>query len=200
MRLTPETLACLCCSSLDEAYQLVASIRERRRDGVLEHVIRALEALPAQRGTFADLDSMLRPDVTMKRIIHPRAAAESAVKRACLLTALQCLTARNRVVYVLRDIFDCRATAIAVVLGISHTVVAIRVRRARKQLANHYAARCVHLHPSNRCSCRGRVGSAVAAGLIRLPILRLPNRTHNAKPAKSVAELIRGLPLPFVSR
>jgi len=98
-------------------------------------VIRALEALPAHGGTFADLDSMLRPDVTMKRIIHPRAAAESAVKRACLLTALQCATAKNRVVYVLRDIFDWRATTIAMVLGLSHTVVAIRVTPQAKDAA-----------------------------------------------------------------
>ncbi|MGB1014586.1 MAG: hypothetical protein ACPG4T_10670, partial [Nannocystaceae bacterium] len=70
----------------------------------------------------------------------------------------------------------------------------------RKRLKRYYENRCVHLHPGNRCSCRGRIGSAVHAGLVRLPILgRLPPEPYDANPATEVADMIRGLPVPLTS-
>jgi len=201
MTLTPETLAWLCCGSIEEAHNLVTSVRVRHSDEILEHVIRKIASQPSRRGDFNDLDEMLRPDVTMKKTVYGRRALEWGVKRACLHTGLQCLGSKTRVVYVLRDIFDLTAKTIAMVLGTSYAVVATCVTRARRQLARHYSNRCVHLHPANRCSCRGRVGSALRAGLVHLPILgRLPAYAHDAKPANQVAELIRGLPVPFGNR
>lgn len=200
MKLTPETIAWLCCGSVEEAHHLVTSVRVHHSEEVLEHVIRALVKPRPSRGTFADLDSMLRPDVTLKKIVHPRAAVEWGVKRACLVSGLQCLGDKTRVVYVLRDVFSWTPTTTAMVLGTSDKIVATRLTLARNRLNSYYQKRCVHLHPGNRCSCRGRVGSALQAGLVRLPILgRLPTEPHDAKPAIDLADMIRGLPVPLTS-
>lgn len=87
-------------------------------------------------------------------------------RNMCLTGMLLCLERRQRLVFILGDIFGMPSSAGADILDISESNFRATLSRARKKLENFVKHRCGLVNPDNPCRCEGHVKKLASAGWI----------------------------------
>ena len=72
------------------------------------------------------------------------------------------LTDEQRVVYVLKNVMGLPIKTIADVLDVEENVVKSRLHRAKNNLIDYFRNNCDCVNKGNKCSCRSRIGFALA--------------------------------------
>ncbi len=86
----------------------------------------------------------------------------SEIRHGCLHFLSFRLPENQRVVYVMRNILDFSYKEISEITGISENVVKARLNRARANLVAYFSNRCQWLSEDSTCSCKSRIGFALA--------------------------------------
>lgn len=170
-----------------------------RQTGTLAALVRHLaDDLPPRAGQFQKLDDLLRADTTAALNVGGAGlhAFKWELKRTCLALVLQCVPVGLRLAFILVDFLALPEDAAAVALGIKRSALRTRLTRVRMTIEGYLGPRCGHLDPTNPCTCTGRVGVAERNGMIKLPIIPVPRRSH-ARRSRSVAAMYQDLPLTW---
>lgn len=111
------------------------------------------------------------------------------VHRGCLHFITFRLTDEQRVVYILRVMFDFSLDDISAILGINKNTVKARLQRAKASLGEYFSGRCQWIENGGDCSCESRLGFALS---MAPEILRkMKQRPIDAKTAKVVRSSLR---------
>jgi len=113
------------------------------------------------------------------------------------------LTDEQRVVYVLKNILGLSLSTIAEILEIDENTVKARLHRAKENLVRYFKENCGCVHKDNRCSCRSRIGFALAYApqiLDQVKSREYDKRTKNMlsstlKDIRDIDESYRQLPM-----
>lgn len=84
------------------------------------------------------------------------------IRHGCLHFLSFRLPENQRIVYIMRNVLDFSYAEIAGILGIGENVVKARLNRARRSLAEYFSKRCQWLTDDHTCTCRTRIGFALA--------------------------------------
>ncbi|UCB46635.1 MAG: RNA polymerase sigma factor [Spirochaetota bacterium] len=127
---------------MDRAYidSLDDKVEQFRDD--IPNEVRNWEADPEKRYLFEELTNEIR--------------------RQCYFFMTFRLTDEQRVVYVLKNILGLPLKTIAETLEIDENTVKARVHRAKENLIKYFRENCGCIHEDNKCSCRSRIGFALA--------------------------------------
>lgn len=150
--------------------------------------------------SFQKLDDLLRAEPTLPvdhaappidgdRRRLPVLVAE--VQRSCLVTALTCLRLSDRLAFLLVDVLGQPESVALDLLETTPVGLDVRLRRARKRLADYLGPRCGHVARNNPCSCENRLAIALAEGFVTLP--REPEPPLEAGPTQDLGALYRRL-------
>lgn len=144
---------------------------------LVEHLSETLGSRPTL--SFQGLDDLLRAEVTipvntaappidgdLRRL--PVLVAE--VQRACLRAALNCVPLADRLAFLVVDVLGYSETVALELLAITKPTLKVRLSRARGRLSAYLGPRCQHVARHNPCSCGGRLGVALAADFVMLPL------------------------------
>lgn len=86
----------------------------------------------------------------------------SEIRHGCMHFLSFRLPENQRIVYVMRNVLDFSYREISDILGISENVIKARLNRARANLVEFFSKRCQWLSEDNTCTCRSRIGFALA--------------------------------------
>ena len=86
----------------------------------------------------------------------------SEIRHGCLHFLSFRLPENQRIVYVMRNILDFSYREISEILGIGENVIKARLNRARTNLVEFFSNRCQWLTEDSTCSCKSRIGFALA--------------------------------------
>ncbi len=84
------------------------------------------------------------------------------IRHGCLHFLSFRLPETQRVVYVMRNILDFSYKEISEITGIDENVIKARLNRARATLMEYFSKRCQWLTEDSTCSCKSRIGFALA--------------------------------------
>lgn len=84
------------------------------------------------------------------------------IRQGCMQFLSFRLPEGQRVAYILRNVLDFNYEEIAGILGIDENTVKARLNRARKNLVEFFGDRCQWLTEDGTCSCKTRIGFALA--------------------------------------
>lgn len=84
------------------------------------------------------------------------------IRHGCLHFLSFRLPENQRIVYVMRNILDFSYKEISEILGIGENVIKARLNRARANLVEFFSNRCQWLTEDSSCSCKSRIGFALA--------------------------------------
>lgn len=84
------------------------------------------------------------------------------IRHGCMHFLSFRLPENQRIVYVMRNVLDFSYKEISEVLGIGENVIKARLNRARASLLEFFGSRCQWLTTENTCTCRSRIGFALA--------------------------------------
>ena len=86
----------------------------------------------------------------------------SEIRHGCLHFLSFRLPENQRIVYVMRNVLDFSYKEISEIIGISENVIKARLNRARANLIEFFSNRCQWLTMDSTCSCKTRIGFALA--------------------------------------
>jgi RNA polymerase sigma factor (sigma-70 family) len=102
------------------------------------------------------------------------------------------LTDEQRAVYILKNVMSLPIKAIAEVLDVEENVVKSRLHRAKKNLIEYFRNNCGCVCEDNKCSCRSRIGFALAYAPQLLDQVR--SRAYDSRTKKMIKETVKGIP------
>lgn len=160
------------------------------------------------RFTWDLLDDTLRSEATRTDVVQSALNPDREyllweLKQGCMTAVVNCLSAGERVAFVLAVVLGMSDDKAARVLGIKTSAFKVRLSRARQKVEDYLAPRCEHVNPQNPCHCPSRLGIALNKGFIAPPssaVVRL--RKDKPQPFKAqgaqrdVEILFKGLPDP----
>ncbi|OAV45195.1 RNA polymerase sigma factor [Lewinella sp. 4G2] len=113
------------------------------------------------------LDSMLLQPLQLPADTEPDAGliVEEA-KLGCMLGMLLCLDRKQRLVFILGDLFGVPSAVGAEVFGVPADTYRKRLQRARRDLRNFMNAKCGLINKANPCRCRAKTTAFIAAGWV----------------------------------
>lgn len=86
----------------------------------------------------------------------------SEIRHGCLHFLSFRLPENQRIIYVMRNVLDFSYKEISEITGISENVIKARLNRARANLAEYFSTRCQWMTKDSTCSCKTRIGFALA--------------------------------------
>lgn len=84
------------------------------------------------------------------------------IRQGCLHFLSFRLPENQRVVYVMKNVLDFSYKEMAKILEVSESVIKARLNRARANLKDFFGKRCQWLTDGSTCSCKSRIGFALA--------------------------------------
>ncbi len=176
---------------------------------IAHHVLESLHAEEeeAPRFDWDQLDDVLRSEATRTDVVHSQQSPQREymlweLKQGCMTAVVNCLSAGERVAFVLAAIIGLPEETAARTLGIKTSAFKVRLSRARQKVQDYLAPRCEHVNPRNPCHCPSRLGVAIAKGFIAPPSsavvrLRKAGEAFAAQGAtRDVGLLFKNLPDP----
>ena len=85
-------------------------------------------------------------------------ALEAVTRESCLQMFMNCMPAKYRAVYTLRQILHFSVRETATILEIGESLVKTRLHRANTITRNHLEGRCSLINQGAPCNCRGYAG------------------------------------------
>lgn len=82
---------------------------------------------------------------------------EEEVKVSCTHGLLLCLTAKNRIIYIIGDILDFNSVEAAEIVGLSPVNFRKQLSRARAKIRNFIESKCGLANPENPCRCSRKI-------------------------------------------
>lgn len=86
----------------------------------------------------------------------------SEIRSGCLHFLSFRLPENQRIVYVMRNVLDFSYKEISEITGLGENVIKARLNRARANLMEFFSSRCQWLSEDSTCSCKSRIGFALA--------------------------------------
>ncbi len=174
---------------------------------IAHHVLEAQHSEEAPRFDWDQLDDVLRSEATRTDVVHSQQSPEREymlweLKQGCMTAVVNCLSAGERVAFVLAAVIGLPEETAARTLGIKTSAFKVRLSRARQKVQDYLAPRCEHVNPRNPCHCPSRLGVAIAKGFIAPPSsavvrLRKAGESFAAQGATRDVELLfKNLPDP----
>jgi RNA polymerase sigma-70 factor, ECF subfamily len=117
------------------------------------------------------------------RYIYDELLAE--VQRACCHFITFRLTDEQRVVYIMRAMFNFPLDDIAAVLEINKNTIKARLQRAKTSLGTYFSGRCQWIEGGDGCSCESRLGFALSYAP------EILQRLRNQPPDKNMKAVMR---------
>ncbi|MDA3851920.1 MAG: RNA polymerase sigma factor [Spirochaetaceae bacterium] len=109
------------------------------------------------------------------------------IKIGCTTAILQCLSPRDRIVFVLGNILEISSELAAEYCNISQVNYRKKLSRGRERVGSFLKENCGQLNPEAKCQCRRRIRHAIDRG--RLNPQRLLYKSDDQKILKSHQEL-----------
>jgi RNA polymerase sigma factor (sigma-70 family) len=134
--------------------------------------------------SFDMLDDTLRSEATRTGEVRSLSDPQKnfmlwELKQGCMTSVVNCLSAGERVAFVLATILGMTEDDAAKTLGITPSAFKVRLSRARKKVTDYLAPRCEHVDPRNPCHCPSRLGVAISRGFLPPP----PNALAQLRPS-----------------
>lgn len=86
----------------------------------------------------------------------------SEIRSGCLHFLSFRLPENQRIAYVMRNVLDFSYEEISNITGVNTNVIKARLNRARNNLTQYFGKRCQWLTKDNTCTCKSRIGFALA--------------------------------------
>ncbi len=114
-----------------------------------------------------------------KRIITDELLYE--IREKCHFFVTFRLTEEQRIVFILREMFELSYSDIAFIIDSSEGVVKSRLSRARNNLRNHFQKNCSWYDSSNPCKCENKIGYLLSKypGLLKTAQKNADNLKHH---------------------
>ena len=106
------------------------------------------------------------PPTDLPEATPERAALIEEARIGCTMGMLLCLTRKQRVTYVLGEIFGLSDTVCAEVLELSPATFRKRLSRSRKQLHDFLEGHCSLVNPDNPCRCAHKTAEFIRLGIV----------------------------------
>ena len=101
------------------------------------------------------------------------------------------LTDEQRVVYILKNVMGLPIKTIAEVLEVEENVVKSRLHRAKNNLIEYFRNNCGCVHEDNKCSCRSRIGFALAYAPQLLDHVR--SKAYDGRTRQMIKDTVKGI-------
>src|SRR5882724_3545211 len=98
------------------------------------------------------------------------------IRISCTTGMLLCLDKKQRLIYILGDMFNVGHRLGAEITGISPSNFRIRLMRARNDLYNWMNKRCGLINPANSCRCSKKTKGFIEAGVVNPADLKFNTR------------------------
>lgn len=119
--------------------------------------------------------------------------ALNEIRVGCTLAMLQCLTAEQRLAYVLGEILELEHSIATQVLDINSASYRKRLSRARERISDFMRQHCGLTHPANNCRCHKRLPRARQLGRVKDGQLNFVSSADTAKRFPQILDEIRKL-------
>ncbi len=153
---------------------------------IAAHVVQ--QALPEESEVDFDLlDDTLRSEATRTNEVASLTSPEREfllweLKQGCMTSVINCLSAGERVAFVLSSVLGKSDDDAAATLEIKPSAFKVRLSRARKKIGDYLAPRCEHIDARNPCHCPSRIGVALRKGFIAPPLNAAVTLRKNLRP------------------
>lgn len=141
----------------------------------------------------AALDSLPLTELTAGEVSTPDLGLfVQEAKLSCMLGMLLCLDRRQRLTFILGDLFGVPSDLGGQLFDVSPATFRKRLERARADLTSFMDRKCGLVNTANPCRCRGKTKSFVAAGWVdpkNLKFTRPTLRRVEAQAQNAVAEV-----------
>jgi RNA polymerase sigma-70 factor (ECF subfamily) len=114
------------------------------------------------------------------------------IRNQCYFFMTFRLTDEQRVAYILKNIMGLPIKTIAKVLDVEENVVKSRLHRAKNNLIDYFRNNCGCVNEDNKCSCRSRIGFALAYAPQILDQVR--TRAYDRRTKQMIKDTVKGIP------
>ncbi|NOZ95357.1 MAG: RNA polymerase sigma factor [Acidobacteria bacterium] len=139
------------------AYRIAANHLLNRRRSKAETVVTSFECYGKALAETPVSDETASPEA---RALHEE------VKVSCMTAMLLCLDRRQRLAFVLGEIFEVPDSVGSRIMGLSRTNFRQVLSRARKQLYSFLKGNCGLVDPANPCRCARKTRGFIRAGIV----------------------------------
>ena len=161
------------------------------------HLLRVRTSAWERRASFEGIEALVAEGETQREPFEREDAWQLAeeVRVGCTQAMLLALERKQRMAFILGDVFELPAEQAAEVLEIQSAAYRKRLERARAELGGFLARRCGLANPLNACRCLRQIPVAARHGLITLeevrhkPALRTPEPERFAQAYRDMREI-----------